>query len=277
MIIDGRVFAAEVLASTKVRAQKLSRLPRVIAIAVNETPTTKSYLAIKQKKAIEAGCVFEVIHIKNSSQPLEVFNLATSIIRVSDADAILVQLPLPEGVDTKALCDVIPVGKDADVLSSNARARFSCGDEYALVPPVVGAVQKILEYGDVEVRGKKAVVIGEGWLVGNPCAIWLRQQGAEVTVVTLESGDLSAALRVADIIISGAGSPHLIKPDLIKEGVVLIDAGASESNGAIVGDADPLCAEKCSVFTPVPGGVGPIAVAKLFENATFLSEKTMKD
>jgi methylenetetrahydrofolate dehydrogenase (NADP+)/methenyltetrahydrofolate cyclohydrolase len=92
--------------------------------------------------------------------------------------------------------------------------------------------------------------------------------------VTSKSDDLSALLGAADIIVSGAGSPHLITPDLLKEGVVLIDAGTSESGGVIAGDADPSCASKCSLFTPVPGGVGPLAVACLFENAVTLVERT---
>ena len=83
------------------------------------------------------------------------------------------------------------------------------------------------------------------------------------------------ALAQADIIVAGAGVPHFIKPEMLKEGVVLIDAGTSESGGTIVGDADPSCANKCSLFTPVPGGVGPLAVAKLFENAVTLAERTM--
>jgi methylenetetrahydrofolate dehydrogenase (NADP+)/methenyltetrahydrofolate cyclohydrolase len=102
--------------------------------------------------------------------------------------------------------------------------------------------------------------------------MWLRQQGAHVTVLT-SADEVSAALGAADIIVSGAGSPHLIKPEHVKPGAVLIDAGTSESGGTLAGDADPACANVTSVFTPVPGGVGPIAVAKLFENAVILAER----
>jgi methylenetetrahydrofolate dehydrogenase (NADP+) / methenyltetrahydrofolate cyclohydrolase len=139
----------------------------------------------------------------------------------------------------------------------------------------VGAVQKILAYGNVVVAGKRAVVVGAGFLVGEPVAIWLAQQGAEVEVFTVESKpeDLVAALGTADIVVSGAGSPHLIKQGMLKDGVVLIDAGTSESSGQIVGDADPACAAKCSLFTPVPGGIGPVAVACLFENTVTLAER----
>lgn len=271
MIIDGRVLARDILARTKVRAQQLPHPPRVLALVANETPATKSYLKIKEARAADAGCILEVRHIKTSLRPCDIFDIA------KDADAIIVQLPLPEGMDTKKILDSIPVEKDADVLSSVARARFESTDIVSpyLLPPVVGAVQKILEYGKADVRGKKAVVIGSGFLVGAPAAVWLKHQGAHVAVVNIEtkSEEFIAALRVADIIISGAGSPHIIKPEMIKDGVVLVDAGTSESNGVIAGDADPACAPKCSLFTPVPGGVGPIAVACLFKNAVILAER----
>ena len=257
MIIDGRALAAEILAKTKVRAEALTHKPKVVALVGSETPATKSYLKIKSARAADAGCDFEV---------------RTYPSTYSDAQAVIIQLPLPEGVDTKAACDALPLEKDADVLSAEARTKFETGEEGALLPPVVGAVKKVLEVGRVEVVGKRAVVIGKGFLVGAPVATWLKQQGVEVTVVTKETADLFEALSTADIIVSGAGVPNLITPDVLKQGVVLIDAATSESNGVIAGDADPACADKCSIFTPVPGGIGPMAVACLFENAVHLAE-----
>jgi len=168
---------------------------------------------------------------------------------------------------------LIPIEKDADVLSSVAREEFRNATVGALLPPIVAAVVEIFKNTKVKPLGKKAVVLGTGFLVGAPVATWLTQQGADVTVLNSKSADLSAALRAADIVVSGAGSPHLIKPDMLKQGVVLIDAGTSESSGEIVGDADPACAPKCSLFTPVPGGLGPIAVACLFGNAVTLAEE----
>lgn len=280
MIIDGRKIAEEVLARTKARAAKLVHPPHVLAIVANETPATKSYLAIKSKRAADAGCMLEVRAFPEvvSAEDLQ------ATIRTSEADAIIVQLPLPAGIDTKVVCDTIPVEKDADVLSSAARAAFESlgrsdfknsgkSDLPKLLPPVVGAVKEILEQGKIEIVGKKAVVVGKGFLVGAPGAIWLTQQGAHVTVTNRSTENFSELLRDADIIISGAGSPHLITPDMIQQGLALLDAGTSESNGEVVGDADPACAAKCSIFTPVPGGVGPLAVAKLFENAVTLAEK----
>lgn len=270
MIIDGRELAKEMLARTKARAAKLARPPRVLALVASETPATKSYLAIKTKRAADAGCVLDVRQFSESVSTEEL----KAAIRGSDADAIIVQLPLPNGVDTTAVCDVIPIAKDADVLSSAARALFA-QTEGALLPPVVEAVREIFIRNTVDPKGRKAVVIGSGFLVGAPVAAWLTHRGAEVSILTSTSKDFAAALRAADIIVSGAGSPHLIKPEMLKEGVILIDAGTSESGGTLAGDADPSCAEKCSLFTPVPGGVGPLAVACLFENVVALAERAM--
>lgn len=257
MIVDGKAVAAEILARTKMRAEALSRRPKVVALVGEETGATKSYLKIKAARAALAGCDFEVRPYPSGYR---------------DADAVIIQLPLPEGVDVKAACDQIPLEKDADVLSRAARAKFEHGEEGALLPPVVAAIKEIFERGGVSVAGKSAVVIGSGFLVGAPAATWLRQQGVQVTVATRDT-DLTQALKEADIIIAGAGAPGLIRPEMVKEGVVLIDASTSESNGVIVGDADPACAEKCALFTPVPGGVGPIAVACLFANVAALLHK----
>ena len=273
MIIDGRVLAKNMLARIRVRAEKLSPQPRVLAIVVSETPATLSYLKIKRMRAADAGCVLDVVRFPLGVSTAEL----RSAVAASDATAVIVQLPLPTGINAQEVCAAIPLLKDADVLSAAAREKFANNDADALLPPVVGAVREIFAHSNVDVKGKRAVVIGDGWLVGNPCAIWLKQQGADVKVLTIESvpEDLAAALCAADIVISGAGSPHLIKPDMIKDGVVLIDAGASESGGVVAGDADPSCAEKCSLFTPVPGGVGPLAVAYLFENVVSLAERAM--
>jgi methylenetetrahydrofolate dehydrogenase (NADP+)/methenyltetrahydrofolate cyclohydrolase len=257
MMVDGRKIAGEILARAKARARKLSRPPKVVAIVGSETPATVSYLKIKAARAVEAGCVFETRPLGSSYE---------------DVEAVIIQLPLPEGVNQKEFCDAIPVSRDADVLSSVARGKFETGDADALLPPVVGAIAEIFKQTNVAVKNKVAVVIGDGWLVGNPAAAWLRNQGAVVSVLTSKD-DLSVALGAADIVVSGAGVPHLIKSEYLKQGVILIDAGTSESDGTLAGDADPACADVAAVFTPVPGGVGPIAVACLFDNAVTLAER----
>jgi len=295
MIIDGKTLAKDILARAKARAEVLPRAPRVLAIVANETPATRSYLAIKGRFAAEAGCAFEIQKFPENVTTAELRSTVVS----ATADVIIVQLPLPSHINPREVCDAIPLQKDADVLSVSAREKFEhekCLKDTGclstgcvsfkeksvdtvcphILPPVVAAIREVFAFGKVEPKGKKAVVIGEGWLVGKPSALWLAKQGAKVEVVTEKSGDFAAALRAADVIISGAGHPHLIKPDMIHQGGALIDAGTSESGGALAGDADPSCAAKCFLFTPVPGGVGPIAVACLFENAITLAEHQNK-
>ena len=268
MIIDGRILAGEVLARTKARAAKLAHPPRVLIISANETPATRSYLSIKQKRAADAGCELTV---KTFGSDTTTEELRTAVL-TCDADSIIVQLPLGDRMDSRIVCDAIPLEKDADILSTTARMKFEADEYDALIPPVAGALAKILTNGGIDPAGKKAVVIGKGWLVGRPCATWLSHQKADVTHLSFRAGNFDA-LKDTDIIVSGAGSPHFIKPGMLKKSVVLIDAGTSESGGALAGDADPACVEICSIFTPVPGGVGPLAVACLFENIVALAER----
>lgn len=266
MIIDGRSIAADMLAATRGRVAVLGRVPVVRAITIAPNPATESYVAIKTARAKDAGMSLEVVRLPDTANDDEIMRA----IHVPGADALIVQLPLPTSYNTKKMLDAIPQEKDADVLSASARNAFSAHIEGALLPPVVGAVKDILARANVEVKNKKAVVVGKGWLVGDPVAVWLTHQGAVVTICTRESDDVSNALKDADIVVSGAGVAGLITPTMVKQGVVLIDAGTSESGGTLVGDVDPACAPLASVFTPVPGGVGPIAVACLFSNVADL-------
>jgi methylenetetrahydrofolate dehydrogenase (NADP+)/methenyltetrahydrofolate cyclohydrolase len=275
MILDGRAIAADILASVKERVAaavlggRIASAPIIRAIVMSPTPATHSYLRIKSARAEDAGMHLDVVHVKDDATTEEVMN----VVSMPGADAVIVQLPLPESVTTSLILDEIPISKDADVLSSAAYERFVYREHDALLPPVTAAIKEVLlrtAYPDLgELKGKRAVILGSGKLVGQPAAVWLEEMDADVVVLTRKSESL-AELANADVLILGAGSPHLVKPDMLKRGVVLIDAGTSESNGAIVGDADPACAEVASVFTPVPGGMGPIAVACLFQNAADL-------
>jgi methylenetetrahydrofolate dehydrogenase (NADP+)/methenyltetrahydrofolate cyclohydrolase len=274
MTIDGKAIAGEIVAATRERVAALGRPIQLTAITTDPSPATASYLRIKTEQARQAGIE---MHVASAAPSLHTLALAAMVEEASHAaDILIVQLPLPDGVETQQVLDAIPLEKDADVLSSAARTRFNHGafmHPEPLLPPVVAALKEILGRAGVSPAGKRAAVIGSGWLVGEPAAAWLTQEGAQVAVLTRESADFAATLAAADIVVSGAGSPGLLKPEMLKQGVVLVDAGTSESNGAIVGDADPACAGVASVFTPVPGGVGPVAVACLFRNAASLLER----
>jgi len=268
MKVNGRSIAKDILAQVREKVAEMERAPHVRAIVVAPSAATESYLRIKERRAKDAGMTFEVVRLPDDAAT----GAAIAAVEAPGADALIVQLPLPPEMDTGAVLDSIPRELDADILSLAARTAYAAEDPDALLPPVVAALEEILTRTNVSVEGKRAVVIGNGWLVGAPAARWLRRNGAQVDVLTREDADFST-LADADIVVCGAGSPRVVRPELIKKGVVLIDAGTSESGGQMVGDVDPACAELASVFTPVPGGVGPIAVACLFRNALELVER----
>jgi methylenetetrahydrofolate dehydrogenase (NADP+)/methenyltetrahydrofolate cyclohydrolase len=171
-------------------------------------------------------------------------------------------------VDTAVLIAAVPAEKDPD------------GFKYGQVPgaclsPVVGAIEVISQHHQVCWEGKQVVVLGEGRLVGRPAAVYARERGAVVTVLTKEAYDPTPLSR-ADIIVSGIGQPHFIKPDMVRAGAVIFDAGTSEEGGVLVGDVDPVVAAKAALLTPVPGGIGPITIAYLLRNLVELASQEGK-
>lgn len=260
MIVDGKVIADEILGAARDAAAKLSHTPSFAAVAVAPSPATESYLRIKRRLAAEAGIEMEVIAPTDTTTEELV-----ALIQADTHDALIVQLPLPDYLDLDVVLAAIAPDKDADVLSPATR------EKDALMHPIAGAIAEIFTRTGVTVEGKHVTVIGNGWLVGQPVTMWLASRGANVTVVTKESGDITDACRAADIIIAGAGVSGLVTPSMVKEGAVVIDVGTSELGGGIAGDVVPAVAEKASVFTPVPGGVGPVAVACLMRNVVELA------
>lgn len=239
MIIEGRKIAEEILNGLQSR-------PLTLGVVMGTDAASDSFVRMKERTAARVGVVLK----RFASEQIDEALLC---------DGILVQLPLP---DSEILIAKIPPEKDVDALGSRP----------LVYSPVAGAIHEVLKHTDTETKGKKAVVVGAGKLVGAPAATLLRDLGAQVSVITSTHGSLDE-LRDADIVVLGAGEPGFIKPSMLKAGVVLIDAGTSESAGKLAGDADPACAEVASVFTPVPGGIGPIAVAMIFKNLFELAAK----
>ena len=240
MTVDGKKIAEDIVAGLG-SALHGKRLGIVVG-----TPdsATDSFIKIKSRVAGRLG----VEVVRGELEEL-----------LKTCDGVIVQLPIP---DSEALLAALPPEKDVDAL----------GLAPMVAPPVAGAIAEVLSRSGVDPRGKSAVVVGSGRLVGAPAAKLLRGLGADVSVITQTHGSLSE-LAGADIVVLGAGEPGLIKPAMLKQGVILIDAGTSEQGGKLAGDADPSCAEVASVFTPVPGGIGPIAVAMIFKNLFTLVKK----
>ncbi|MES2203501.1 MAG: bifunctional 5,10-methylenetetrahydrofolate dehydrogenase/5,10-methenyltetrahydrofolate cyclohydrolase [Patescibacteria group bacterium] len=239
MIIDGKKIADGVLAEIgeSLRGTTLG------VVMVGGDTATESFVKIKTRVAERLG-----VEIKRFDP--------TEFAHAIKCDGVIIQMPIPNADE---LIAALPPAKDVDGLTSHSIVR----------PPVAEAISEILSRSNVFAQEKKAAVVGAGKLVGLPAAALLRELGADVVVVTQTRGSLEE-LKDADIVVCGAGEPGLIKPAMLKLGVVLIDAGTSEAGGKLAGDADPACAEVAGVFTPVPGGVGPIAVAMIFKNLQAL-------
>jgi methylenetetrahydrofolate dehydrogenase (NADP+)/methenyltetrahydrofolate cyclohydrolase len=245
MIIDGKKIAEEIIAALEKERSNFGALSLAV-VSEGEDAATESFIKIKSRVAARLN-----VEVRRFT-PAEISEALL-------CDGIIVQLPIPNAAPLLA---AIPPEKDVDAITEGERI---------VRAPVAEAVSEIFTRHGVAAAGKKAVVVGAGKLVGAPVAELLTYLNADVQVITKNEGSL-LDLKNADIVVLGAGEPGLVKPEMLKEGVVLIDAGTSEASGRLAGDADPACAEVASVFTPVPGGIGPIAVAMIFKNLFILAK-----
>lgn len=264
MIIDGKKISEDIYEDLAPRFVAVGRVVTLGIVVGAANPVIESFVRIKAKAAMRFGV--EIVRVDLPAGADTQMAIDAVIKLASDVDGIIVQLPLPDTIDVDQVLTAIPNEKDVDGINPRIHE-----EDRVVHAPVATAVEEILKLSAVDPMGRRVVVVGAGRLVGAPIAVILRKKGAEVFVVTIDEGSL-VALKEADIVVLGAGNPGFIKPDMLKDGVVLIDAGTSEAGGKIIGDADPVCVGKASIFTPVPGGVGPIAVAMIFKNLLELIE-----
>jgi methylenetetrahydrofolate dehydrogenase (NADP+)/methenyltetrahydrofolate cyclohydrolase len=223
---------------------------------------TQKYLALKKRRAREVGIALSLIEFQADATTAMLVDAVTVAARTSSG--VVVQLPLPAHIDREAVLAAIPVTHDPDGFWYGSHGS-------ACVPPVVEAIAEILRRYEVPCAEAQVVVLGAGRLVGRPAVAYMQAAGAHVSLFTEPSVAQQEALKTADIIISGIGVSHYITPDMVKSGVVVCDAGTSEDGGILVGDVDPAVAEKAALFTPVPGGIGPITIAALLSNLVKLA------
>lgn len=272
-IIDGRALAREQEQLLRECVQKLGRTPRLVIVQVGEDAASTQFVARKKAVGEELGIEVRVHQYPSDISTSEVRRRLAMITHERDTDGVVLQLPLPEGMNTEYLLNAIPVEKDVDVLSAKSVGAYSAG-RLAATPPVVRASQLLLERAGTSMRGKRCVVIGTGRLVGKPLALWLMREGAVVTVVGSAVDDLASVLEKADVVFLGTGNAGLVRADMLKEGAIVIDAGSGVgADGKIMGDFDPAGADTRNItYSPVPGGVGPLTVTALFENLVTLAE-----
>ncbi|HEY4515176.1 MAG TPA: bifunctional 5,10-methylenetetrahydrofolate dehydrogenase/5,10-methenyltetrahydrofolate cyclohydrolase [Candidatus Paceibacterota bacterium] len=277
MFINGRKIADDIAGEISGQIVNRALKIKLMVVQVGSDKATESFVRAKKKFAERVGIDIEFVQMSMDDSTNDLKEIVSDAGLNKNISGVIVQLPLPDTFETNEILDLIPPNKDPDILSSSARALFVSGKS-PILPPVVGAIEQIVNDYDIDLFEADIAIVGYGKLVGEPVATWLRNLGVEYTVVTSDNTDPGKILRSANLIISGVGKPGLIKSSMLSDDVVVIDAGTSESpdipageRSGLVGDCDPACYNKARLITPVPGGVGPIAVAMLFRNLLILS------
>ncbi len=270
-ILDGKVIAARVRAEVKTDAEAFAkahgRSPRLEVVLVGEDPASQVYVRNKEKAAHEAGLRGSVIRLPATTSQAELLACVEALSADADVDGILVQLPLPAGFDAAAIVDAIDPQKDVDGLHPVNAGLLSTGGK-GLRPCTPSGCMRMLREAGVDLRGKRAVVLGRSNLVGKPVALMLLEEHATVTIAHSRTVDLAAECARADVLIAAVGKSRLVKADWVKEGAVVIDVGINRGeDGKLSGDVDfDAVKEKASWLTPVPGGVGAMTIAMLLRN-----------
>jgi methylenetetrahydrofolate dehydrogenase (NADP+)/methenyltetrahydrofolate cyclohydrolase len=266
MVIDGRAIAQKILEELNAKVATLKKPPYLAAVLVGDDAGSRRFLELKKKAAESIGVECRIYEFPEKISNGELRKKLNQIVKATTCGGMIVELPLPAHLNTQHILNAVPERKDPDVLSQKAQASFFAGRS-EILPPSVEAVKQILEEYKIEPKGKLAAVFGYGLLVGKPVSQWLTGQGAAVTVINEFTENPAELSKKADIIVSGVGKPGLIKPNMIKEGAVVIDFGFAGTEKGIAGDVDfKEVSKKASLITPVPGGTGPIVVAAVLKN-----------
>ena len=284
MILDGKATAAAIRADLREYISKekanAGRAPRLAVILVGEDPASQVYVRNKENACADAG-IDTVSYRKPADIPqaeLEAF--IAELNADQNIDGILLQLPLPKGLDEQPCINAISPEKDVDGLTVANQGRTAMNIP-GLRPCTPAGVLALLDHYGISVSGKKAVVLGRSILVGRPISLMLGAKGYDATVTMCHSRtpDLAAVCREADILIAAIGKPRFVTADMVKPGAVIIDVGINRGeDGKLCGDVDyDNVAPLASAITPVPGGIGPMTISQLLVNTTEAwKEKLLK-
>lgn len=263
-ILDGKKLSEKILLKLKKEARGLNLKLGVVLVGKN--PLSQIYINQKKKACQKIGIGFQLFKFSSKIGNAELKEKVSKIARKPDISGVIVQLPLPRQIRTDEVLNLIPPAKDIDILSAQKLGKLYQGS-LSVLPPTIAGVVQILKSYRIKIKGKNIVLVGGGRLVGKPLTLWFLNRGATFSVVNKFSKDISSFTKKADILISGVGKPNLIKGNMVKKNVVIIDCGTSKVGGKIKGDVDfNSVSKKASGITPVPGGVGPMTVVMLLSN-----------
>lgn len=275
MILDGKATAASIRAALREEIEKdrerARRAPCLAVILVGDDPASQVYVRNKEKACADAGIDTISCRRPASITQRELENLIAGLNADPAIDGILLQLPLPEGLDARPCIEAISPEKDVDGLTAVNQGRVAMNVP-GLRPCTPAGILALLDHYHISTVGKKAVVIGRSNLVGRPVALMLgsRDYNATVTMCHSRTPDLASVCREADIIVAALGRPRFVTADMVRPGAVIIDVGINRGeDGRLCGDVDyERVAPLASAITPVPGGIGPMTISQLLVNTT---------
>lgn len=280
MIISGTELSARLKAEMATQMPQLEkeygRVPCLAVILVGENPASQSYVKGKIKACEVVGMKSLLITMPATASESELLAKIAELNADKDVDGVLVQLPLPAGIDESKVIDAISVEKDVDGFHPSNVAKLWL-NEPCILPCTPKGIMKMIEETGIQVKGKKAVVVGRSNIVGKPVAKLLLDANATVTIAHSRTENLAAVCREADILVAAVGKEAVITADMIKPGAVVIDVGVNRgADGKLHGDVDFAGAvEVAGAITPVPGGVGPMTICMLMSNTIECFKKRM--
>jgi methylenetetrahydrofolate dehydrogenase (NADP+)/methenyltetrahydrofolate cyclohydrolase len=269
-VIDGKAVSARVrervAGEVPEVAERLGRPPGLATVLVGEDPASHVYVKNKRKACEEAGMASIHRELDAGVSQQELIATVDELNAADEVDGILVQLPLPDGIDQDAVVDRIDVGKDVDGLTAASAGLLAQGRP-GLVPCTPAGTMELLAEAGTEVEGAEAVIVGRSILVGRPLSALLLNANATVTVCHSRTRDLAETCRRADILVAAVGRPEFVQGDWVKPAATVIDVGINRTDDGLVGDVDyDAASEIAGAITPVPGGVGPMTIAMLLAN-----------
>ncbi len=276
--IDGRKIAAEVRAEVALGVRALRDKgvhASLVVVLVGEDPASRVYVRNKDKAATEAGFLVRTVRLSAETTQAELEDVVRGLNTDPEVHGVLVQLPLPKGLDAGRIVDLLDPRKDVDGLTPANVAALVMGRE-GLVPCTPAGCIELLDRHGVELEGCRFVIVGRSMLVGKPLAQLALARHATVTICHSRTRDLPARCREADVLVAAVGRAKLVQGDWIRPGAVVLDVGINRGeDGKLVGDVDFEAAAKvASAITPVPGGVGPMTIAMLLENTLLAASRS---
>jgi methylenetetrahydrofolate dehydrogenase (NADP+)/methenyltetrahydrofolate cyclohydrolase len=273
-ILDGKVVAQKIKSEIAAQVKTLGRQPGLGTILVGDDPGSVSYVAGKHRDCAEVGIASIRIDLPATATENEILQAVTQLNNEANCTGFIVQLPLPKGVDAQKVLTAVDPSKDADGLHPTNLGNLVL-DKPLITPCTPKAILALLTEYKIDLAGKSVLIIGRGTTVGRPLSILISQKptNATVTLAHTATKNLAELIKSADVIIAAIGKAHFIKPEMIKNGAVVIDVGITRTDAGLLGDVDPKVIEIASYFAPMPGGVGPMTRAMLLTNLIELASK----